>query len=339
MGNLCPIWQPCHEAFNKVKKILTSAPVLVHYIPENLLKLTTDASPYGVGCVLSHVLPDGKEAPIAFASRTLSSAEQNYSQVEREGLAIIFGVCKFNQFLYGREFILVSDNKPLIAIFNPKKDIPQYSANRLRRWAVILSNYRYKIEYIKSKNNTADFLSRSPIKNNKNEIWQSVDPNYINYFSENSLVSTHFNLILDSTKKDNVLQDVIKFVKSSWPKYAKNNCRLKPYYVIRHQLTIENEVLLWNNRIVIPEKLQNRMLEQLHLSHLGVVKMKAIARSYFFWPGINKSIENFALQCKTCSVHKVSPPKTTLNPWEWPQEVFSRLHIDYMGPFLNKYFL
>lgn len=118
---------------------------MIHYNPEYELKLSTDASPCGVGCVLSHILPDGKERPIAYASQILTVAEQNYGQVEREGLAIVFGLCKFNQYLYGREFILVCDNKPLVAIFNPQKGIPQFSANRLRRWAVILSNYRYKI--------------------------------------------------------------------------------------------------------------------------------------------------------------------------------------------------
>lgn len=334
------VWsKDCDRAFGDVKKILTSADVLVHYNPNFELKLITDASPCGVGCVLAHVLPDGRERPIAYASRTLSSAERNYPQIEREGLAIIFGLCKFNQYLYGREFILVSDNKPLIAIFSPKKGIPQYSANRLRRWAVILSNYNYKPQYIKSKNNLADCLSRLPVKNNNNEIWECVDPDYINYFAENSLISTNFDLIKEYSKQDNVLQSIIKFVKTSWPKYTKNDFKFKAFYVIRNQLTIEHEVLLWNNRIVIPEKLHNRMLEQLHLSHLGVVKMKNIARSYFFWPGINKSIEDFALKCETCAVHKISAPKTTLNPWEWPTEVFSRIHIDYMGPFLKKYFL
>lgn len=328
----------CDDAFNKVKNILMSADVLVHYNPEYEIRLTTDASPYGIGCVLSHVLPDGQEKPIAYASRTLSPAERNYSQVEREGLSIIFALCKYNQFLYNQEFTLVTDNKPLLAIFNPKKGIPQYSANRLRRWAVILSNYRYKVKYVKSEKNTADFLSRLPVQDDENAIWQSVDVDYLNYFSDNDIISTNFDVIKKFTNLDSVLKSVMKFVKTGWPKNCKNNVKFKQFYMIRHELTVEHSVLIWNNRVVIPDKLKHRMLLQLHMSHLGVVKMKNIARSYFYWPGINKDIENLAKSCENCSVNKISPPKTELHPWKWPEEVFSRIHIDFMGPFLNKYF-
>lgn len=116
-----------------MKKLLCSSETLIHYKPEYEVKLTTDASPLGIGCVISHVLPDVQEKPIVYAWRTLFKVQQNYSQIEREGIAIIFALSKFNQFLYGRKFTLVTDNKPLLAIFNPKKGIPQFLTNGLRR--------------------------------------------------------------------------------------------------------------------------------------------------------------------------------------------------------------
>lgn len=88
---------------------------------------------YALGCILSHILPTSEEKPIVYVSRTLTVYEKKNSQIEREGLAIIFALCKFNQYLYGRKFILATDKKPLMGIFNPKKEIPQFSANRLRR--------------------------------------------------------------------------------------------------------------------------------------------------------------------------------------------------------------
>lgn len=81
--------------------MLVSQDVLTHYNPELPLYLACDASPYGVGAVLSHVMPDGEEKPIAYASQTLSKAERNYAQIEREVVVIVFGVCKFHQYLYG----------------------------------------------------------------------------------------------------------------------------------------------------------------------------------------------------------------------------------------------
>ena len=82
-----------------VKKLLTSDRVLAHFDPSEDLILACDASPYGVRAVLSHKYPDGKERPLAFASRSLGDSEKNYSQFEKEGLAIVFGVEKLHQFL------------------------------------------------------------------------------------------------------------------------------------------------------------------------------------------------------------------------------------------------
>ena len=118
----------CDQAFQSAKDALTSSKVLVHYDPALPLKLAADASAYGVGAVISHVLSDGTERPIAFASRTLSPSETNYTQLEKEALALIFGIKKFHQYLYGRHFVLVTDHKPLMAILGPKKRIPSYSA-------------------------------------------------------------------------------------------------------------------------------------------------------------------------------------------------------------------
>lgn len=330
----------CDLAYKKVKEMLLSAKVLVHYNPNLEVKLTTDASLHGLGCILSHVFPDGTEKPIAYASRTLSDAEKNYAQIEREGLAIIFGLTKFNQYLYGREFTLVSDNKPLLAIFNPKKGIPQYSANRLRRWAVILSNYQYKVEYVKSDRNAADFLSRLPINDKENVREESIDIDYIKYFSESPDFLVDFKMVQKAILNDKFLKQIRSFVQSGyWPNKLKHTLEFQPYFKIRNEITVENDILLWNNRVIIPEVLRPRLLQQLHSSHLGIVKMKSLARNHFYWPGLNKDVENLANSCQNCLANKISSPKTTLNPWKWPDKPFERIHIDYLGPFLNKYFL
>jgi len=126
------------------------------------IRVTCDSSSYGVGCVLSHVV-DGVEKPIAFASSTLSFAEAKYSQLEREGLAIIFAIKKFHKYLWGRKFLLVTDHQPLKYIFSPIKNIPVLSAVRLQRWAIILASYQYEIEYKKCQDiGSADGLSRLP---------------------------------------------------------------------------------------------------------------------------------------------------------------------------------
>ena len=103
----------------------------MHYDPSLPIVMAADASVYGVGAVVSHVFPDGSERPIAFASRTLTKSEKNYAQLEKEALALIFGIKKFHQYLYGRRFKMVTDHKPLTAILGPKKGIPSLAAARL----------------------------------------------------------------------------------------------------------------------------------------------------------------------------------------------------------------
>ena len=106
------------------------------------------------------MLPSGEEKPIAYGSRTLSKTEQNYAQVEKEALAIIFGIQKFYQYIYGRKFLLVTDHKPLTTILSPKAGLPALAAARLQRWAIMLSAYQYDIEFRPThKHGNADCLS------------------------------------------------------------------------------------------------------------------------------------------------------------------------------------
>ena len=97
------------KAFDTSKHQLCSETLLVHYDLDKTLVLSCDASPYGVGSVLSHVMEDGSERPIGFASRALAPAEKKYSQLNKEGLAIIFGIRKFHQHLYGRSIQITID--------------------------------------------------------------------------------------------------------------------------------------------------------------------------------------------------------------------------------------
>ena len=151
-------------AFQKAKQQLLSSNVLVHCDSILPIVLAGDASAYGVGAVISHIMPDGKEHPIAFASRTLSSSEHNYSQIEKEALSLIYGIRKFHNYLYGRKFILETDHKPLTAIFSSKKGIPVMGAARLQRWAVQLLAYNYEIRFRRTQNHgNADGLSRLPL--------------------------------------------------------------------------------------------------------------------------------------------------------------------------------
>jgi RNase H-like domain found in reverse transcriptase len=109
-------------------------------------------------------MPDGSEHPIAYASKTLSAAERNYSQLDKEALAIIFGVRRFHSYIYGRKFTLITDHKPLLGILGPKCGIPPLAAARMQRWALILAAYSYQLEFRRTEDHAnVDAFSRFPL--------------------------------------------------------------------------------------------------------------------------------------------------------------------------------
>ena len=173
-------------AFDKSKKLLQSANLLVHFQPDLELILASDASDYGVGAVLSHRMADGAERPIGYVSRSLNKAERGYSTIEKEALAIIFGVKKFNQFLYSQKFTIQTDHKPLEGLFNEKK---------------------------------------------------------------------------------------------------------------------------------------------------------GRARGYVWWPNMDRELEDAVKKCQQCQLHQKAPAEAPLHPWEWPGQPWSRVHIDYAGPYKGHMYL
>ena len=232
--------------------------------------------------MISHIMPDGTERPIAFASKTLSSSERNYSQIEKEGLALIFGVKKFHTYLYGRRFTLVTDHKPLTTIFGPKKGIPAMAAARLLRWALLLAAYSYTIEFRPTNDHSnADALSRLPLNVISTESL-AAESAFCNIAQLESLPVTVAKL-QTNMRTDAILSKVCKFTVEGWPEERDSD--LKPYYHRKDELTVESGCLLWGMRVIVPTKLRPRLLQELHRDHPGVWKMKAVACSYFWWLG------------------------------------------------------
>ena len=327
----------CETAFQRLKEQLSSDQVLAHYDSALPIRLACDASQYGVGAVISHVMPDGTERPIAYGSRTLNKAERNYAQIEREAAAIIFGVKKFHPYIFGRKFTLITDHKPLTTIFSPKSSLPALAAARLQRWAIILSAYQYEVEFRSTtKHANADGLSRLPLEVTEEEDALTQAASLFNLHQIEKLPVKH-NKIAQMTSTDPILSKVLTFVQQGWPNQVQDE--LKPYYTRRNELTIEANCLLWGRKVVVPEKLQSLVLEELHTAHPGIVRMKSVARVHIWWPGIDKKIEEVVRNCLPCQSIRNKPPSTPLHSWSWPSQPWHRLHVDFLGPFLGATFL
>ena len=152
---------------------------MVHFDSELPLILTCDTSPYGLGAVLSHQLEGGSEKPITFVSRTLAKAERNYSQLDKEALAVTFSIKHFHEYIYSRLFTILLDHKPLLCILSESKATPPMASARLQRWSLLLGAYQYCIQYkAGSEHANADALSQLPLASTARDYQDNGAPRF-----------------------------------------------------------------------------------------------------------------------------------------------------------------
>ena len=206
-------------------------------------------------------------------------------------MSLIFGVKKFHKYLYGREFVLITDHKPLVTIFGPYSSVPTLAALRLQRWSLILMAYNYSIVHREGKlHSNVDMLSRFP--NDKEHM--CAEELKVNFFSYTDQLPISCDDIAMETAKDSILRKVYHFVMNGWTSNLVED-DLCPYFRRQHELSIENGCILWGMRVIIPSVFRDRLLNELHHEHIGIVKMKAVARSYFWYPKMDLDIENLVI--------------------------------------------
>ncbi|GFW56230.1 uncharacterized protein K02A2.6 [Trichonephila clavipes] len=273
--------------------------------PSLPLTLASDEFPVGIGCVLSHVYPDGSERPIAFASRTLSGSEKKYSQIDKEALSIVWAVKKFYLYLKGTRFTLITDHKPLIAIFGSKRGLTVLAATTLLHYALILLSFEFDIIFRKTiVHGNADVLSRLPKTSKELEVKDDIT---IFQMSQIEALPVTSKELRHETGKDTELCPLLKALREG--KYLQGR---------EVQYTIEDGCIIKGQRVCIRKKFWKNVLEELHAGHLGIVKMKVIARSFVYWKNIDKDIEEAAKNCFDCARYKADPPKSEIHYWEYP---------------------
>lgn len=331
-------WGKAEEnAMREVQNALSTDTVLVHYTESLPLLLECDASPVGVGAVLSHRFQDGTERPIAYASRCLTSAEKNYAQIDREGLALVFGVKKFHQYLYGRSFELVTDHAPLTSLLSAQKQVPTLASARIQRWALMLSAYQYTIVHKKgSKNGNADALSRLPLPVTSDGVVQPAEMIFCMQLLDDSPVTS--KEIRLATQRDPILAKIYQWTMNGWPNENPGE-EFKSYFKRKDEISVTDGILTWGMRVIVPRRIQEDVLKILHETHIGMSRMKALARNYVWWTDIDSDIENVVRRCVNCQSNLNAPPQAPLHPWEWPAKPWSRIHIDHAGPFYGSQFL
>ena len=289
-----------------------------------------------MGAVLSHQLPDGSDQPIAYASRSLAPAECKYSQLDKEALAILFGVKRFHQYLFGRSFKIISDHKPLQHLLDGAKGVPTLASARMQRWALTLSAYNYTFEYKPgASHGNADGLSRLPLPEAPSEI--PVPGETILAMDMLTSLPVTAKQIKNWTDRDPTLAKLRHslLVGSDIP----DSPDFKSFRVRHAELSVQDGCILWGSCVVVPPPGRPKIREQLHVGHPGISRMKNLARSFVWWPGIDQEVEETVKHCDPCQRSRHAPAVAPLQPWDWPQRPWARLHVDYAGPHLGHMFL
>ncbi|XP_052562119.1 uncharacterized protein K02A2.6-like [Culex pipiens pallens] len=334
----------CQRSFVTFKRILLSDLALTHYDPSLPIVVSADASNVGLGACIQHVFRNGSRKTVYHVARSLTKAEANYGQIEKEGLALIFAVTRFHRMIFGRHFTLQTDYKLLLAIFGSKKGIPVYAANRLQRWAVTLLNYDFDIEYVRTTEfGNADVLSRLINRCAKPEedfviaaVTLEADLDEVLRVTLNSCnLPLSFRTMQVATAKDAILQQVQKHLRSGWPQSKKQlRAEIQPYFEARESLSLVHDCILFGERLVVPTIYRSKVLKLLHTAHPGIERMKALGRSYVYWPNMSPDIRDLVLRCSQCAAAAKAPARAIPQPWPKSTKPFQRLRWALPRPVL-----
>ena len=335
------IWEAAQQkSFEEVKQIVTSSPVLALYNPKSSTIVSADASSYGLGAVLLQRQLQGELKPVAYISRSLSTTEQRYAQIEKESLAFTWACEKFADYLIGLKFHIYTDHKPLVPLFSTKnlEELPA----RVQRFRLRMMRFNFTISHVPGKQLIiADMLSRAPSKppDMDDDKWEQDSQVFVNNVIE-SLPASEQQLqrIRESQQNDQICRQVIRFCQTEWPNKASLPHNIQPYYSVSAEISLEDGLLLRGCRIIIPSELQPEMLNKIHDGHLGIFRCRARARQSIWWPGLSKQLAEKVKNCSECCKNQLQRAEPLI-PTQMPELPWQKVGTDLFEWKRNQYLL
>ena len=291
-------------------------------------------------------------------SRFTKKSEQGYAPLEGEALAVSWSLEHARTFILGcPNLTVVTDHKPLLGIFN-NRDLASIENLRVQRFKSRTLHYRFDIKHCPGKwHRGADALSRNPPEGSPFPIAAFIhsnspsDDNTWDAFvssAENELQSYTISAIQQinndqnpdsaitmdnirtAAKQDNTYQTLLNTVQNGFPRSrSETPSEIRNFWGTKHRLSVFQDVVLFDKRLVIPSNLRQRTIRLLHSAHQGCTGMKSRAETTVYWPGINSCILNFRAQCRSCSIHAPSQPKEPLIITPSPEWPFQQVCADY----------
>ncbi|XP_043201820.1 uncharacterized protein K02A2.6-like [Amphibalanus amphitrite] len=330
-------WGPAAEhAFNSVKSLISSSPVMMPFSPALDTIVTTDASDRGAGAVLTQIQADGQERPVAYWSRSFTDAEAKYSVSEKEALSAVNAIEHWRIYLWGRHFTLRTDHSALTTLLSPQS--ANRAGARIARWQSRLMSYSYTVQYKPGHSiPVADTLSRLPLPDTTAAETDSDD--VVALVTDAAADVLTEEDIRAASAADPVMEKLRSTIRFGWPDTARKCAPdLRDYFAVRHELQCREDgiVMRGPERVVVPETLRSRYLELAHAGHQGVVRSKQLLRDLAWWPGMATAAAALVKNCHVCcskdSVLAQQARPAPLQPVQLPDRPWSKLGIDIVGP-------
>ena len=267
-----------------------------------------------------------------YVSRSLTDRKQ----IELEALAGDFGCKKFHLFLYGRPFKIVTEHKPLESVFNK----PTHTTSiRVQRIVNCMMDYDFVVEYRPGKENISDYTSWHPVsllECSKFEMRTTKEVrHYVNYVVTcNTPKAVTRDQVKEATDEDPALVELKKCINQGWIDTKVSS--IQGYRHIFHELTIVDGMVLRGDRVVVPAKLRQRMVEIAHEGHQGLVRIKhRLLRAHVWFLGMDSQCDMFVSTCIACQSNTPQTRREPLKMTELPGGPWDKVSVDFCGPMAN----
>ena len=355
------LWTSAHdEAFLQAKQSLTTAPTLAYFDPSRETFLYTDASTLGLGFLLLQKSSEDSSVwnVVQAGSRFLTDTETRYAVIELECLAVAWAIKKCHLFLAGLgHFTLITDHHPLIPILNSHR-LDEIENPRLQRLRTRIMGYNFTAQWLKgTSNEAADALSRHPHDQpvDGDDLGeQEVDTHHfqaavyqaltlqqvrMSAASQHDMENLHLQELRHHAMQDQTYQTLKTIITEGFPN---QKCSLpdsvKRFWSVKDHLSIDDDLIVYGCRLLVPSTLQATMLSRLHNAHQGIARSQARARLTIYWPGIDQDIENFVGSCRHCQNHLPSNCKEPMICKQKPERPFQQIAAD-LASYGGKQFL
>ena len=330
----------CQAAFDGLKKALVSDTIVRYPRIDLPYKLYTDASDLCVGAILCQTHEDGVEYVVQYVSHQLSTTQRRWATIEKEAYAVVYALQKLRPYLYGAEFVVYTDHKPLLCLFSKSM-----ANTKIQRWAILLAEYGATIKYRPGSNNIrADMLSHlapTPVSVIDTAREYTDPPG-----GPADIADDLLPLTMDGLDRQTLSQEQQAGFPDLWDKAGVEDSG----YIITNNVLYS----IWTPsttspeypRIVLPPKYQEAVIDRAHaeVGHLATHKTLSRLREAYVWPHMRETVRARLNKCAICTVHRTQRDHVAMGDMPLPASPMQVVALDLIGPFVassrgNKYVL